>query len=141
MDKRVINRKIESLRRCIERIKSKIPSSAAVLETDYDIQDIISVNLERAIQQCVDIASHILADYDDVSGQSAAGLFEDLTAKNFLPTAVSNRLAKASGFRNLLVHRYADIDWKRVFDSLPKELTVFSDFVASIVKQGGLDAK
>ncbi len=60
MDDVVLN-KLESLTRCIGRIESKQPFSVEQLKNNYDLQDIISINLERAIQLCVDIGSHILA--------------------------------------------------------------------------------
>lgn len=50
----LVMRKIESLQRCLKRIEEKIPLSAPALASDLDAQDIISVNLERAEQQCVD---------------------------------------------------------------------------------------
>lgn len=50
MDKQVVEQKLESLRRCIERIHDKQPLSAKELETDFDKQDIVSLNLSRAVQ-------------------------------------------------------------------------------------------
>ena len=41
MDREVISAKLETLRRCVQRIKDKTPASAAVLLEDYDLQDII----------------------------------------------------------------------------------------------------
>ena len=61
MDKDVINRKLESLRRCIARITSKLPITRDELRSNYDLQDIIALNLERAVQICVDIAAHVLS--------------------------------------------------------------------------------
>lgn len=54
--------KLDSLARCILRIESKKPFTVAQLGKDADLQDVISVNLERAVQQCVDIASICLAE-------------------------------------------------------------------------------
>jgi len=54
--------KLDSLARCINRIESKKPFTLDFLERDLDLQDIISVNLERAVQQCVDIASICIAE-------------------------------------------------------------------------------
>lgn len=51
----VIRGKLESLSRCIGRIAEKRPGSAEILMADYDLQDIIAVNLERAVRLCVDI--------------------------------------------------------------------------------------
>ena len=64
MDKRIILYKLESLDRCIERLKSKKPSDIETFRTDHDLQDIIVLNLERAVQMCVDIASYIIAELE-----------------------------------------------------------------------------
>ena len=56
MDKDVMNRKLESLRRCIARIESKRPITPDILRSNDDLQDIIALNLERAVQTCVDMA-------------------------------------------------------------------------------------
>lgn len=61
MDRRVITDKLERLRRCVQRIEHKRPATLAVLAADVDLQDILSVNLERAVQLCVDIAAHVIA--------------------------------------------------------------------------------
>ena len=64
MDKTIIVEKLESLRRCARRIEEKRPASVEDLKTDPDLQDIISLNLTRAVQVAVDIATHILADFN-----------------------------------------------------------------------------
>lgn len=132
MERRVIEQKLESLRRCVQRIQEKMPPTSAVFISDLDAQDIISLNIERAVQQCIDVAAHILSEEDTVSGQSAAGLFHDLVTKKVLSEQTGIQLSRAAGFRNLLVHRYATIDWKRVFLSLKNELDIFSLFIKEI---------
>ena len=52
MDKEVLSAKLESLRRCVQRIRDKTPPSAAVLLKDHDLQDIICLNIERSVQIC-----------------------------------------------------------------------------------------
>ena len=61
MDQQVIDQKLESLRRCLLRIDSKQPFDAHQLSDDFDLQDIISLNLTRAVQMAVDIGAHIAA--------------------------------------------------------------------------------
>lgn len=61
MDRTIVDRKLETLRRCLMRIESWTPKTQEDLEMSVDAQDIVSVNLERAVQACVDIASHILS--------------------------------------------------------------------------------
>ena len=48
---------LETLRRCVEPIAAKPPSSADQLAQNPDPQDIIALNLQRAVQLSVDLAS------------------------------------------------------------------------------------
>ena len=56
--------KIESLQRCLERIKSKIPDDVNQFLSDLDRQDIIILNLQRSVQLCVDIVQEFCEDVD-----------------------------------------------------------------------------
>ncbi|MCO6428170.1 HepT-like ribonuclease domain-containing protein [Nitrosomonas communis] len=57
----VIEQKLESLRRVLLRIAEKCPEDAATLAKNIDAQDILTLNLTRAIQLCVDIGSHLIS--------------------------------------------------------------------------------
>ena len=46
----VVERKLESLARCVRRVEARLPADASALSSDYDSQDIIILNLERAVQ-------------------------------------------------------------------------------------------
>lgn len=56
MDETLIFRKMESLGGCVDRIRSKRGFTHEELLHDYDLQDILSVNLQRAVQLSVDIS-------------------------------------------------------------------------------------
>ena len=57
MDREVVAQKLESLRRCLQRIKTKCPADVATLASELDLQDIVSLNLSRAVQISVDIGA------------------------------------------------------------------------------------
>jgi uncharacterized protein YutE (UPF0331/DUF86 family) len=59
MDREVVEQKLESLRRCLERLKDKCPSAPETLAGDVDLQDIVALNLNRAVQISVDIGAHL----------------------------------------------------------------------------------
>jgi len=50
MDRVVIEEKLESLRKCLSRIEQKCPQDVAQLFDNVDLQDIITLNLTRAVQ-------------------------------------------------------------------------------------------
>jgi len=57
MDQVILAQKLESLRRCVQRVQEKTPSNVDQLTQDPDVQDILVLNLTRAVQLCVDVGS------------------------------------------------------------------------------------
>lgn len=132
MDRDIISRKLDSLARCIRRIETKRPASVEELVADIDLQDILSVNLERAVQICVDIGAHVLADLDAPPPETMGEVFTSLAAQSLIPENVGTALRKAVGFRNLSVHSYDQVDWQRVFEIVHHRLDDFRKFSQSI---------
>lgn len=138
MDEKVIMAKLESLRRCVERLNDKTPASVELLLGDNDLQDIICLNLERAVQTCVDIASHILAGADVPAPASMAECFEDLRKLGMISPEIAMRMRKAVGFRNIAVHSYQEINWKVVYSIITTRLDDFVDFSRAVSRAAGL---
>jgi len=132
MDRDIIARKLDSLARCVRRIETKRPASVEALMADIDLQDILSVNLERAVQICVDIGAHVLADLDAPPPETMGEVFTSLAAQSLIPENVGMALRKAVGFRNLSVHSYDQVDWQRVFEIVHHRLDDFRKFSQSV---------
>ena len=132
MDKQVIDSKLESLRRCLERIKDKTPSTVDALARDVDVQDIITLNLQRAVQVCVDIASHLLADTDVPVPDTMAGTFGALAEVGSIDVGTAERMVRAVGFRNIAVHAYRELDWRIVHAIATERLDDFVEFARAI---------
>ena len=132
MNSLVIKTKLESLRKCLDRIESKKPENLEKLLQDIDTQDIIALNLERSVQLCVDIANHILSSLDDTPAMSMAESFERLSDRKIIPHELSQNLKKAVGFRNLSVHAYDKIDWHLVWNILEGDLKDLVQFLECV---------
>ncbi len=96
MDRNLVEAKLESLRRCVERIAAKTPSTADQLAQNPDLQDIIALNLQRAVQLSVDLASHLIAETDARPPSTMAENFEVLKNLQFITPALSERMARPS---------------------------------------------
>ena len=133
VDTELLLTKIESLRKCIHRIEQKRPSNADILYSDIDIQDIISVNLERAVQQCVDIAAIIISGMEITPPATMASAFESLAERKIIDKELSERLKKAVGFRNIAVHEYDRINWDIVYSIITVNIDDFRKFTSAIL--------
>jgi len=140
MNNPIILKKLESLTRCLSRIEQKRPHSLDILTTDHDLQDIISVNLERSIQISVDIAAIIISEKGYETSNTMAGCFKVLQTEGVLPTELSEKLQKSIGFRNISVHEYQSIDWKIVYDVIHNHLSNFREFIKIVLEQNNPSA-
>ncbi len=128
----VLNNKLENLRRCLARLRDKTPVSATALAEDLDAQDILCLNLERAVQVCVDIATHLLSDREAPAPDSMADAFVQLTRLGVLSMATAERMSKAVGFRNIAVHEYQALDWQIVYALVTQHLDDFADYAREV---------
>ncbi len=128
MDKDVLMNKLESLRRCVQRVQDKAPVSSDLLKRDYDLQDIIVLNLERAVQTCVDIGLHMISDLEIPVPDTMAETFKTLNKAGYLDDLATERMTKAVGFRNTAVHAYQEMDWEIVYRIITEHLDDFRDF-------------
>ena len=134
MDLNVINRKLDSLARCVRRIEAKRPQTPDQLVSDIDLQDILSLNIERSVQLCVDIGAHLLADLELPPPETMGEVFQLLAVHHIIPNSDADALRKTVGFRNLSVHAYDRVDWERVFEITHHRLDDFSNFAAQVTK-------
>ncbi len=134
MDKDVIQTKLEALIRCVHRVESQNIGSLEDLEKNLDKQEIIILNLQRAVQICVDIGNHILLDYKTSTPSTMSETFKYLAQNNLIDPKNAEDLSHAVGFRNIAVHQYENIDCNIVYEIITKHLEDFKQFSASILK-------
>ena len=137
MDREVVEQKLESLRRCLQRIQTKCPADAETLATDFDLQDIVSLNLSRAVQLCVDIGAHMISGMDVAAPDTMGQTFDILTQGGVIPAALAINLKKAVGFSNIAVHNYDAINWHIVHSIAKDHLADFSAFARVVVTKLG----
>jgi uncharacterized protein YutE (UPF0331/DUF86 family) len=106
----VIERKLDALRHCIARVRAKRPATAASLAADADLQDVLVLNLSRAVQVCVDIGAHLLAPSGAVPPATMGETFTRLGEAGLIDAELAHRMRGAVGFRNIAVHNCEAID-------------------------------
>ena len=126
--------KLCSLKRCLQRVEEKTPNKPEDFLSDIDAQDIVSLNLQRSVQLCVNISAHITSDLEMPPPLSMADSFDRLRQANILSEHTCLRMKKAVGFRNIAVHDYCSIDLDIVYSVCTKNLEDFKNFSREIMK-------
>ncbi len=135
MDRVVIDGKLESLRRCVSRIQSRLPDSVDSLTHDIDSQDILAVNLVRAVQLCVDLAGHLASSFAEAPPPATMGqAFDVLAGGQVISAELARSMKAAVGFRNVAVHAYQQLDLDILFAIVTERLGDFAAFAAAVVQ-------
>jgi uncharacterized protein YutE (UPF0331/DUF86 family) len=132
MDRRLIEDKLAALRRCVDRVVAKRPADAQSLAADQDAQDIVAVNLSRAVQITVDIAAHLIAESSSAAPATMGEAFDRLVDLQVIHADLAGRMKRAVGFRNIAVHNYVAIDWTIVHRIAHEHIADFTDFARAI---------
>jgi len=136
MDNIVLAKKVDSILRCLNRIEGRLPATEADFFKDYDAQDVVVLNLTRAIQMSVDIAMHILATKDGGVPNTMAEAFVGLHKLNIIDAQAADKMRRSVSYRNVAVHAYDDIDLKITYDIAKNHLLDFKEYISQVMREG-----
>ena len=114
VDKTLLAAKIAAVRDAVTRIRDVLPPDHEALAADRTTREIVVLNMFVALQECVALATHWLADAGLDVPPSYGDVFRRLGERGVISGDLAQRLAAASGFRNLVAHQYGALDWARV---------------------------
>ena len=133
MDKLILEKKVDSILRCLNRIDGRIPDSEYDFLRDFDAQDVVILNLTRAVQVSVDIATHILSTTNQPVPSTMAEAFISLERINIISAEIADKMKRSVGYRNVAVHNYDDIDLSITYDIANNHLGDFKEFIKQIL--------
>ncbi|MBD3254175.1 MAG: DUF86 domain-containing protein [Candidatus Lokiarchaeota archaeon] len=91
----------------------------------------IFYSLQTSIESIVDLVAMTVKDLGSEVKDDATNI-DFLTQQRDINLELAENLKKANGLRNLLVHRYNDIDEKIIMDSVKEIKTLLLDWIEQI---------
>jgi uncharacterized protein YutE (UPF0331/DUF86 family) len=138
VDRDVALRKSEAIEHHAARLRAKLPLDPAALEEDESLRNDVCFDLLQAIQPCIDLAVHACTHESLGVPETPAGAFALLEKNGVISAALSARLARAAGLRNLIVHRYGDLDAAKLAQAIASGLGDLEEFAAALRRRAGL---
>ncbi|MEX2414784.1 MAG: DUF86 domain-containing protein [Paenibacillaceae bacterium] len=130
----VIINKMETIKRCIKRIREEYDGDPTNLN-NYTKQDSIILNLQRACEASIDLAMHVVAEMKLGVPQNSRDAFDMLQEHHVIESELCQRLKAMVGFRNIAVHDYQAVKnsiLKSIIDHHLDDFIVFSDRIKRI---------
>jgi len=138
MSDTLLNKKV-SIERCIRQIRSYYDlHREAPFERDHLRQDAIAMNLQRAIELCIDMANHLIRTRKLGLPQDSRDSFALLEHEGVISTDLADQLKRMVGFRNVLVHEYRKLDLEIMTDVIDHRLEDLLDFTVQILGAAGM---
>lgn len=101
---------------------------------DTITQRAVERTFEVLIQACIDLARHICSAEELLEGSTARDAIRALGDAGVIKRTTREKMPEAAGFRNVLAHRYGDVDHEIVYDVLQEDLVWFERFQQEIAQ-------
>lgn len=128
----LVKARASDIRGCLVKIRAyaALPDDAFLADerNDYAVQHLLLIAIEATAALC----NHLVAHTTRAAPATYAECFDGLVSIGMIDASLHGRLVGMVRFRNLLVHRYWDIDPLRVLNYARHDLADFEDFLSAI---------
>jgi uncharacterized protein YutE (UPF0331/DUF86 family) len=114
VDRAVLTTKFGELEKRIANVRGYNPPAAGDFTANQERLDLVAFNLMLAVQACLDIATHIIADEEWTVAVTLAESFERLAEHGVISQATAATLHGAVGLRNIVAHGYSSAAPERI---------------------------
>lgn len=129
VDPESVGRRLQRLGELLSALETIRAAGDQTYLTDMQARLAAERALQLAIQACIDIAAHLVAELGLRTPEDYRDTFRGLADADLLDKDLAQRLGDAAGMRNILVHEYLEIDPRQVWAALERldDLRAFAD--------------
>lgn len=124
----LLEERLQELDEILGELRKYRYTTGEMLRSDLGRRWIVERGLIAAAAIIFDIADHILVGHFGLYAETYEESLELLRERAVISEELYRRIRGLGGFRNILVHRYLDIDPQEVLDNFGKGLEVFPAF-------------
>jgi len=128
----VIENKISYLEKYLGILKRYKQYSREQIEKDVDIKGMVERYLYLLAQSAIDLAEAILSLKNLRKPTTFSETFIILEEAKIIDGTLAEKMIKMVGFRNILAHDYAEINYDIVYDVLQNKLSDIEEFIQQI---------
>lgn len=133
MDRDLLLRKLADLDQYVAQVAEFQDVTPEEYRRDWKTQRIVERTLQMAIEACLDVANHLVADRQLRVASSYAEIYDVLGEAGLLEDRLRKTMIRMARFRNILVHDYERIDPAVVIRILREDLDDFRRFREAVL--------
>ncbi len=128
IDEEIIYKHLKKLNSIIEELKNLQKYTLDEISSERKKQWEVEHGLQLAIQNLLDIGSHILSAIGKNKCEDYTGVIDKLGEESIIPAEFSEKIRGMAGLRNILIHDYLEIEKEKIFNYLQNQLNDFIIF-------------
>lgn len=109
-------------------------NSTDFTESEFEKLQAVKHSLFEIAEACIDISSHIIAAEGFEKPEDYSGMFPVLSKNELITSELASNLEDMARFRNLLVHRYGELEPKKLQEFIQEDLQDVKKFTSAIYK-------
>ncbi len=134
IDYKSIAARLDKLNEYVKFLKSYQKVSLIQFKKDYTIQGAVCRYFQLAVECVTDIGELLISSLGLRKPKNAKEVIIILGENKIISSVFAKRFAPVAGFRNILVHEYLEIDFKKVYKYLKESLKDFDFYAKCIAK-------
>ena len=130
VDREIFSRRLEALRGYLRKLKAFLEADEEEFVREPALHDLAERYLHMAVDACLDLANHWIADKALPTPDANRDTFTILERAGELSAEMADKLRGWAGFRNILVHEYLEIDHCIAYRTIRHELVDLESFAS-----------
>ena len=134
INKKLVEDKLVDLKTYFEKLSVLLSEDTRSIVND----DLKLATVERRFQlivaTAIDINTHLIKELGLVTPNDYQSTFVTLGENKILPADFALKIAPSVGLRNLIVHKYGQVDLKKMIDDVRSEINQYLDYFKYISK-------
>jgi len=129
----VIDKRLKELDEILQELAKYTGISPESLKRDLSLRWIIERGLIAGASVILEISDHILSSQFGIYAETYEESLKMLFDRGVISEGLYLQIRGLGGFRNILVHRYIDIDPDQVFEGFHRSMEIFPWFAREIL--------
>ena len=124
-----IDNKISQIKKYLGQTEAFKKYSRQEIETDDLVRPALEHVLFLITQSVIDLGDMLISYRAFRKPGNQSEIFQILKENNVIPRELEEKLISMTGFRNVIAHDYAKVNYDRVYEVLHKDLKDIEEFI------------
>lgn len=132
LDKAKLGYTIQSPENYLRHLRELRKLPMAVFLEDWKIFDLADREIQLALETYLTLGEMLICEWNLPKPETYADIPRILRRAKIISTTLEQSLVDLARFRNILVHQYTDLDHKRIYERLPRDIEALQRYLKVI---------